>query len=515
MAVIVARGNPAYAGGMRSILHALATVLFLPFVVVPEALREQRTLLRKTIVGILVLVLSLPIWLFLLFCLGIILYRISTPLLIQSGLQKIEVGIVGTGSMFPTFPLGSGKTEEEKERQTVARPQMRLFPSGITVLGRTYFEYDLQFRDIVSFRSPLLDSISLSSQSGSLVTDGYVKRLIGLPGDLIELRDGFVFRNGELLLEPYTAAPRSTFGGESIAECKPTRIPEDSVLVLGDNRKASNDSRYTLGLLPVTQIEHVLPWTEQELLYSNLWRDASRDAETANKTEFNETTFIRLLNEFRKENNRKEYRLQPKLKQSAESRGKLMLQFDDFSFAATKSGQPMRKVLEKLGYSNIVYGEAPILGYYTAEEFMQYLRAQPRWREYLTNPDFQEIGVASFIGELRGCPTQIMVLHLAGYKPAEYPPDVLDSWKQAVSASTASLESWKKGREAGSWYDANKAEVERLIQMIEERQRIALAIYEKMSKREWLNNQDNTAIARYETLSRESTELSRKLNAGE
>jgi len=515
MAVIVARENPEYARGMRALFHILATVFFLPFVVVPEAVREQRTPVRKTMVGFFVLMLSLPIWFFLLFCLGIVVFRVSTPLLLQIGLQKIEVGIVGTGSMFPTFPLGSGKTEEERQRQTVAQPQMRKFPTGIRFFGHTYFQYNLQFRDIVSFRSSLLDSTSPSSQSGSVITDGYVKRLIGLPGDTIELRDGFVFRNGERLLEPYTAAPRSTFGGESIAECKPTRIPQDSVLVLGDNRKASNDSRYTLGLLPIAQIEHVLPWNEQEPLYSNLWRDVSRDAETANKTEFNEATFVRLVNEFRKENNRKEYRLQPKLKQSAETRGKLMLQFDDFSFAATKSGQPMRKVLEKLGYSNIVYGEAPILGYYTAEELMQYLRAQPRWREYLTNPDFQEIGVASFIGDLRGCPTQIMVLHLAGYKPADYPPDVLESWKQATSASSASLDSWKKGRDAGPWYDANKADVERLIQMIEERQRIALAISEKMSKREWLNTQDNMAIARYELLSRESMELSRKLNAGE
>lgn len=515
MAVIVAREKPEYAGGMRSIFHVLATVFFLPFVVVPEAMRAQRTFVRKVTIGIFVFLLSLPAWLFLLVCMGIILYRVSTPLLLQSGLQKIEVGIVGTGSMFPTFPLGSGKTEEEKERQTVARPLMRVFPAGIGIFGTTYFSYDLQFRDILSFRSQLMDDFSLSSRSGSLQTDGYVKRLIGLPGDTIELRDGFVFRNGERLQEPYTAAPRSTFGGESIAECKPIRIPPDSVLVLGDNRKASNDSRYTLGLLPIAQVEHVLPWSEQQPLYSNLWRDASRDAETANTSEFNEQTFIRLLNEFRRENKKKELRLQPKLRQSAELRGKLMLLYDDFSFTATKSGQPMRKVLEKLGYSNIVYGEAPVLGYYTAEEFMQYLRAQPRWREYLNNTDFQEIGVSSFVGELRGCPTQIMVMHLAGYKPADYATEVVESWKQAVTVSATSLESWKKGREAGAWYDANTAEVERLIQLIEERQRIAASISEKMTKREWLNNQDTAAMTRYEMLSRESLELSRKLNSGE
>ena len=63
-----------------------------------------------------------------------------------------------------------------------------------------------------------------------------VKRVIGLPGDTIEIRSGQVIRNGELLDEPYVVNPdRRTVD--------PLVVPENSYYVLGDNRHASSDSR--------------------------------------------------------------------------------------------------------------------------------------------------------------------------------------------------------------------------------------------------------------------------------
>jgi len=69
----------------------------------------------------------------------------------------------------------------------------------------------------------------------------YIKRVIGLPGETVEVRDGKVFINGEPLDEPYIAeAPRYTYG--------PVEIPADQYFVLGDNRNLSNDS-HEWGLL--------------------------------------------------------------------------------------------------------------------------------------------------------------------------------------------------------------------------------------------------------------------------
>ncbi len=73
-----------------------------------------------------------------------------------------------------------------------------------------------------------------------------IKRVVGLPGDIIEIKDGKVYVNGEPYNEPYL--DQATWG--TIA---PTVVPEEHVFVLGDNRRASNDSR-AFGVVPYSDI---------------------------------------------------------------------------------------------------------------------------------------------------------------------------------------------------------------------------------------------------------------------
>lgn len=63
-----------------------------------------------------------------------------------------------------------------------------------------------------------------------------IKRVMGLPGEMIEVRDGHTYINGEPVDEPWVAH----FGGRNYP---PTRIPVDYVFILGDNRPVSRDSR--------------------------------------------------------------------------------------------------------------------------------------------------------------------------------------------------------------------------------------------------------------------------------
>lgn len=66
----------------------------------------------------------------------------------------------------------------------------------------------------------------------------YVKRVIGLPGETVDLRDGLVYIDGEVLEEPYTG--EST---EARGIAFPLTVPGNQYFLMGDNRTESKDSR--------------------------------------------------------------------------------------------------------------------------------------------------------------------------------------------------------------------------------------------------------------------------------
>jgi signal peptidase I len=79
----------------------------------------------------------------------------------------------------------------------------------------------------------LLEAVGLRQPS----TDEFIKRVIGLPGDVVEGRGGKVFVNGRELVEPYL--PR----GVTTSDFAPVKLSDDQLWVMGDNRSRSLDSR--------------------------------------------------------------------------------------------------------------------------------------------------------------------------------------------------------------------------------------------------------------------------------
>ncbi len=111
----------------------------------------------------------------------------------------------------------------------------------------SYDLHDVNRGDVVVFESP--------PNEGSATKD-LIKRVIGLPGETVESRDGQVLINGQVLDEPYLERDVQTRGPmcqvETLPGCQgPEKVvvPADAYFVMGDNRANSRDSRF-VGAIP-------------------------------------------------------------------------------------------------------------------------------------------------------------------------------------------------------------------------------------------------------------------------
>lgn len=114
------------------------------------------------------------------------------------------------------------------ELYMVEGPSMRptLVNSERLVVNKFIYRFKAPERgDIIVFRYPRDPSRD------------FIKRVIGIPGDTIEIKDGRVFVNGQLLNETYIL--EKTRGSYSLAT-----VPEGHIFVMGDNRNNSEDSRF-------------------------------------------------------------------------------------------------------------------------------------------------------------------------------------------------------------------------------------------------------------------------------
>jgi signal peptidase I len=80
--------------------------------------------------------------------------------------------------------------------------------------------------------------------------EDFIKRVIGLPGETVEISDCVVSVDGSSLREPYVKPANN----REHCEYGPVRVPKDSLLVLGDNRDHSGDSRFGLGFIPLDKV---------------------------------------------------------------------------------------------------------------------------------------------------------------------------------------------------------------------------------------------------------------------
>ncbi|MFZ6002556.1 MAG: signal peptidase I [Actinomycetota bacterium] len=151
----------------------------------------------------------------------------------------LVVALVVKTFLFQAFYIPSASMEPTLERG-----------DRVLVNKLSYDLHDVNRGDVVVFELP----------PESIGPDGIkdlIKRVIGLPGDTIETRDGAVYVNGRRLDEPYLAEGTRTgdSGSGNNPPIEKQVVPDDTVFVMGDNRSNSHDSRYAdRGPIPIDSI---------------------------------------------------------------------------------------------------------------------------------------------------------------------------------------------------------------------------------------------------------------------
>lgn len=402
--------------------------------------------------------------------------------------------------MAPTFPVGSAPTQEERATETVETLQMWKYPGGITLGSFRFGQHTLGYGDLVFVR----DSRAKNVVSGS----GLLKRVVALGGDTLELRDGSVWRNGERIVEPYTLKPRSTYGGPSIPECTPITLPPDTAVVLGDNRKQSDDSRFVLGVIPLNTIQRYYPWEKQLATFGDRWRSGEEAVENGEREAFDSTDFIARLNALRKEQGLEPLANNRTLSNMATTRAQLWL---GETPPATQSGA-LFTLAEQQGYFNPLLAELPISGHYTSDELIETIRQVSGWGETLLKPDYHEIGVAVRLSEGE-CPRQYIVIFMGGYVPAKYDPSMVQSWQQALAKLKEVLPGWLElEQQSHTLNDDQKKQLGELLGIMEQRIARIESLTRTMQRREWMSPEQERWLDEDAALAERQFTLSTSLN---
>lgn len=220
-----------------------------------------------------------------------------------------------------------------------------------------------------------------------------------------------------------------------------------------------------------------------------------------------------LTNNERIKNGLKPLKRNPKLDEAALERAKVIIEFDEWAHEATKSGVTYTEAIKRANYWNINYGENLANGQFTSEEVVRDWMSSEAHKANILNSKFQEVGIATYSGQLNGVSTVVTVQLFGGYQPPNYTRDYLNSWESSLASLISVKPSWENIKNFPTTYEENKQDADRMIEIINIRINRMQKIVARIKANQWFTAEENRWIYEDEKLYNEQEAIAKRLNS--
>lgn len=440
---------------IKQFFYSLLLILFLPLVLIVDAIRSSRAGWKKAVYLLLIFIFFVSMWI------GAVLETMTyaTSILFSTGLRDSlsEVQVSGT-SMLPTIKDGS------------------------TVSLHNPKKFGLERSDIVSFLNP---------ETGGLY---YLKRIVGLPGEKVLIKNGRVYINGKALFEPYTLNNLPTYGNTFITECEEYTVPDGHFAVFGDNRTVSQDSR-VVGFVSTDEIEGVI---KSDIKAKS--DDSAGDPEI-NKTLLSEVDFLEALNAVRTKEKLPLLVTHDTLNALSKTRAtQIQSHFESWK----NNDLSIEELLDNEGYKFNQVHEYVTFGYLTPQDIVNQILDSTKEKNTFLSSEFTEVGIGVTERTVGECTYPIVSIILSWPSIPTYDKAVVTSWSDEIAVTNkilADLQSWV------GYPQKDQKKIREAITVVSEENQIARRIHTRMTDREWLTSDDYADIKRYDGLVKQTNAL--------